>query len=35
MSDTGDRREEIQEAIDAGNRAIDSLKEAEDQLKSA
>lgn len=35
MSDTGDRRDEIQEAIDSGNRAVDSLKEAQEELKSA
>ena len=35
LSDTGDRRDEIQEAIDAGKRAVDSLKEAQEELKSA
>lgn len=35
MSGAGVRKEDIQEAIDAGNRAVESLKNAEEQLKSA
>ena len=35
MSDEGEKKEDIQEAIDAGNSAVESLKNAEEQLKSA